>query len=91
MRRAKLPTACTTSNGLVKQWAKALAGVESVEKEPFNIWPPTNRPAVPEDNWFIKSVAICRDLQAAHPIPYIYMYVLSELSYPSFLAHRTQH
>lgn len=50
MRSARLPTACTTGNGLIKQWAKALADVETLEREPSVVWPPVSRPTAPEGN-----------------------------------------
>jgi hypothetical protein len=46
MKSARLPTACTSGKGLLKQWSKALTDVESLEKEPSVTWPDVTRPTV---------------------------------------------
>jgi hypothetical protein len=46
MNSAKLPTPCTSGSGLTRQWNKALADVENLEKEPSVIWPKLPRPAL---------------------------------------------
>lgn len=45
MRSAKLPTSCTSSRGLQKQWTRALENTEAMEKEPTVTWPDYKRPS----------------------------------------------
>ena len=47
MRSARLPTACTSGVSLARQWTKALADIEKLEKEPTITWPDAERPTVP--------------------------------------------
>lgn len=50
MKTARLPTACTSTRGLTKQWEKAVNNVEDLEKEPSITWPEVPRPTAPEGN-----------------------------------------
>jgi hypothetical protein len=47
MKSARLPTACTSSNSLARQWNKALSDIDRLEKEPTVTWPDAERPTVP--------------------------------------------
>jgi hypothetical protein len=47
MKSARLPTACTSSNSLTRQWNKALSDIDRLEKEPTITWPDAERPTVP--------------------------------------------
>ena len=47
MKSARLPTACTSSNSLARQWNKALSDIDRLEKEPTITWPDAERPTVP--------------------------------------------
>lgn len=53
MRSAKVPTSCTSSRGLVKQWARALEDVEGLEKEPTITWPIINRPTTEQGSFLL--------------------------------------
>jgi hypothetical protein len=55
MNSAKLPTPCTSGSGLTRQWNKALADVENLEKEPSVIWPKLPRPALVQG----KEIVVC--------------------------------
>jgi hypothetical protein len=54
MRSARLPTACTSGVSLARQWSKALADIEKLEKEPTITWPDAERPAIPAGKLIIK-------------------------------------
>ena len=54
MRSARLPTACTSNTSLARQWNKALADIDRLEKEPTITWPETERPTVPAGKFMIK-------------------------------------
>jgi hypothetical protein len=54
MRSARLPTACTSSTSLARQWSKALADIDRLEKEPTITWPEAERPTVPAGKFMIK-------------------------------------
>jgi hypothetical protein len=73
MRSARLPTACTSNTSLARQWSKALADIDRLEKEPTITWPEAERPTVPAGKFMIKlyaDIASCLDKPRVASQPY---------------------